>query len=79
MTWWYALWSSPRDMIAFRPAPIPAERGVGISRRHDLQRHDGCPFRWSGAGAVRRCSRAGVENSFSSRYAFAMVIVLIAA
>ncbi len=47
--WMYSPGTSSRDKVAFQPAPIPA--GLGISRGHDLQRHDGCTFRWlRGAG-----------------------------
>ena len=47
--WMYSPGTSSRDKVAFQPAPIPA--GLGISRGHDLQRHDGCTFRWlKGAG-----------------------------
>ncbi len=72
MPWMYAPLISSRDMVAFLPASIPAEQGVSISKRHDLQRRDRCLSRWlKGArcrAALLAASRRPVTTALAGRH-----------
>lgn len=72
MPWMYAPLISSRDMVAFLPASIPAEQGVSISKRHDLQRRDRCLSRWlKGArcrAALLAASRRPVVTALAGRH-----------
>ena len=63
MPWMYAPRISSGGMVAALPAPIPAERGVGISKRHNLQRLDRCLSRWLKGARCRAALLAATRRA----------------
>ena len=63
MPWMYAPRISSSGMVAALPAPIPAERGVGISKRHNLQRLDRCLSRWLKGARCRAALLAATRRA----------------